>query len=94
MVDILSTGGIAEQLGLTRDSVEYVVRSRGIEPVAVVGGRRLFDTSACQRIKSESCEMARGKRRKMATAPTAVAGPGVVVGTEFATAAMLPEAAQ
>ena len=51
--DIASVGEIAERCSVPIHRAEYVIRSRGIEPVLVAGGRRLFDEPAIEQIRSE-----------------------------------------
>ena len=63
---VWSTGGIAELTGRSRDRIEYVIRTRGIQPAFVAGGRRLFDEEGIQKIK-EAFDVIDGRRHEPAT---------------------------
>lgn len=47
----LTTGQIAKRYGVPRYQIEYILESRGIEPVGRIGIVRLFGRDAQARIK-------------------------------------------
>lgn len=49
--ELLSTGEIAKRLGVDRDRVTYVIRSRGIEPAGWIGRYRAFDGHGLRRVR-------------------------------------------
>jgi hypothetical protein len=48
-----TVGEIARRVGEPIHCVEYVIRSRGIEPVGLAGNARVFSTEAVKRIEQE-----------------------------------------
>lgn len=50
---ISSLGEIARSLNEPLHRVDYVVRTRNIEPLIVAGGRNFYSEASVQRIKSE-----------------------------------------
>lgn len=49
---LYTTGEIAKRLGVTRDRVMYVIRTRSIEPTQRAGQYHLFDEAAIERIRT------------------------------------------
>lgn len=41
-MSVFSVGEVARRLGVALHQVDYVLKSRGIEPTAIAGGRRLY----------------------------------------------------
>ena len=56
-LDFLTATQIAKRINATGERVRHVLRSREIEPVARAGGVRLFDTEACDRVRTEIEQM-------------------------------------
>ncbi|MEE9130610.1 MAG: hypothetical protein V3T84_11380 [Phycisphaerales bacterium] len=52
-----TTGAIARRLGAPRHRIDYVIETRGIEPVRRIGITRLFDRYAQTRIESALLEI-------------------------------------
>lgn len=50
---IASLGEIARRLDVPIHRVEYVVRTRNIEPTLIAGGRHFYSVASVQRIGSE-----------------------------------------
>jgi hypothetical protein len=50
---LATTGRVAEILGVPKHRIEYIVRTRGIDPRAVAGIARRFDDDAIARIRHE-----------------------------------------
>ncbi len=50
---IASLGEISRQLHVPIHRVEYVVRTRNIEPTLIAGGRHFYSESSIQRIGNE-----------------------------------------
>lgn len=48
-----TVGRIADRHGVPLHRVQYVVRTKGIEPTAIAGRLRLFDRDAVARIRYE-----------------------------------------
>jgi hypothetical protein len=59
MTQALTVGTIAERLHEPIHRVQYVIRSRQIEPVQRAGQIRVFDEKAIQRIGREIADMRR-----------------------------------
>jgi len=55
----LTTGEIAKQLGWPLHRVQYLVRTRQIEPTARAGILRLFDPAILERLRTEARQEAR-----------------------------------
>ncbi len=56
-LNLLTATQIAKHVSSTGERVRHVLRSREIEPVARVGGVRLFDAEACDRVQAEIKQM-------------------------------------
>ncbi len=52
-IPLPTVGVIAERNGASIHQVEYIIRSRNIEPAGTAGNARVFDEAAVQRIASE-----------------------------------------
>jgi len=50
---LLSIGDIAQRLGIPNHRVEYIIKTRRIDPVGRVGHMRAFPENAVARIKIE-----------------------------------------
>ena len=50
---IHSVGTLAQLFRVPIHRIQYVIRSRGIEPAGIAGNVRLFDEAAAKRIASE-----------------------------------------
>jgi DNA-binding transcriptional MerR regulator len=62
-----TTGSLAEKTGLKRDAVEHIIKTRHIKPVAVLGGRKIFDERALHQIGAIIAErQARKAKRELA----------------------------
>ncbi len=69
----MTTGEIADELGVTRDRVEYIVRSRKIGPVSRAGNYRLFNAEQVEQIRQVN---ANPGSPGTPAAPTHAAGTG------------------
>jgi len=49
----LTTGVMAERLGVPLHKIEYLISSRRIQPVTRAGNLRVFDEGAVDRLRSE-----------------------------------------
>ncbi len=54
---VLTVGVMADRLGVARHRVEYVIRSRGIEPMNWAGNARIFSEASLEYIASELARM-------------------------------------
>ena len=85
----MTTGEIGARMNpvRSRDNVEYILRHYRISPVAVIGGRRVFDEAGVKLIEAAMKEVETRKRqcqlRNLAAAKAAVARLGVVVASEM-----------
>lgn len=59
----LTIGEVARQLQVPLHSAEYLVRSRGIQPVARAGNARLFSEAHVRLLRSVLDQRATGRRR-------------------------------
>lgn len=59
--EFYSSGEIARENGVGQHKVDYITRTRGIKPSAVVGGRKLYSAAAAKRIASELRRIAGGR---------------------------------
>ena len=50
MGNMLSVGDLAKRFGASGAQIRYAAATRGIEPLAQVGGRLIFDEAAAVRI--------------------------------------------
>jgi hypothetical protein len=50
---LLTTGDLAKRHGVDRDRIDYIVKTRRIEPAALAGHFRLFDEVAQSAIADE-----------------------------------------
>jgi hypothetical protein len=64
-----TVGVIADRIGEAVHRIEYVIRSRGIEPLGRAGNARVFSEQAVERIAAEL-------RRIGEARPEAADGPG------------------
>jgi hypothetical protein len=69
--DALTVTEISRRCGAERHRIVYVLRSRGIEPVARVGAVKVFTGEQCRRIADE-LQRAGGRRPPL---PHGVNGP-------------------
>lgn len=53
MPNLPTLGAIARRAGKPNHAVEYVIRSRGIEPIGRAGNCRVFSEAAVEHILSE-----------------------------------------
>lgn len=51
--ELPTSGEIARQTGTTRDAVQHIIRSRGIQPAAKAGHVFVYGPEAVERIKRE-----------------------------------------
>lgn len=54
---VLTVGVMADRLGVARHRVEYIIRSRGIEPLHWAGNARIFSEANLEYIASELARM-------------------------------------
>jgi len=66
-MDIVTSGDIAQQLDIDRDSVNYALRKSKVEPVGRAGLVRLFSASAIQRVQDY---LGAKQRRSLRKEPT------------------------
>lgn len=57
--DLITTGAMAKKLCVEPWRVSWVLSTRRVEPVMVVGGYRLFDTAAVRQVRDAIREMDR-----------------------------------
>ena len=62
----LTTGQIAKRHGVPRYQIEYIIESRGIEPVRRIGIVRLFSRDAQARIK-DALDVINARKARVAT---------------------------
>lgn len=53
MATLLTVGELARKLQQPAHRIDYIIKTRHIEPVGRAGGYRVFDDAACERIQAE-----------------------------------------
>lgn len=61
--EYVSSGWISKHFGFGWHQTHYAIGRLGIEPVAVIGGRRLFDPGVVEQIGTELRSIAARKRK-------------------------------
>jgi DNA-binding transcriptional MerR regulator len=61
-------GHIAQQLGVPIHRVQYIIKSRNIQPVSIAGQARIFSTEAIRQISAALAGVAANRQKGMANA--------------------------
>lgn len=62
--NLASVGDIGRKLNVPAHRVDYVIKSRGVRPVARIGGWRVFDRDGAERITRGVAEIERRREHR------------------------------
>lgn len=67
---LLTVGGVAERLRARQWKIQYILKTRSIEPAARSGNLRLFGPDEIERIREAVAEMGERKGRARQSGPS------------------------